>query len=100
MNRRSFLQTLAAVVVAPLVATAAPAPVADSWRLCKGDVIQIDGIYDVNPFTGQQTGYLKQFVVTEDTTDSWSVAIHPPLSDYVNRVNRTHVRPLFPVWGF
>lgn len=104
MNRRSFLQTLTAVIVAPLVmgaapaAPTAPAPVLTGYGpipLTRGDIIQIAGIYDTHPVTGRSTGYLKHFVVTEDTTDSWSVEVHPPLSPYVNRVNRMHVRPLF-----
>lgn len=69
MNRRTFLQTLTAVIVAPLVATAAPTPTPapasgyGQMPLRLGDIIQIDGIYDNNPVTGRSTGYLKQFVV-------------------------------------
>lgn len=40
----------------------------------EGDVIQIAGVYAVNPQTRQSTGFLKQFVVTA-TTDSVSNAI-------------------------
>jgi hypothetical protein len=35
-------------------------------RLNLGDVITFDGVYGVNPVSGQSTGALMQFVVTED----------------------------------
>ena len=40
----------------------------------RGDVFNIEGIYNVNPKTRRSTGVLKQFVITQDTTAAGSAA--------------------------
>lgn len=40
----------------------------------RGDVISIDGVYNVNPQTRQSTGTLKQFVITQSTVAAASAA--------------------------
>lgn len=50
--------------------------VTDGWtaaaatRLKAGDVVTLDGVYDVHPLTKKNRGYLKQFVVTADAASS------------------------------
>lgn len=62
----------------------------DGWTnsttgiLKKGDVFTIDGVFGVNPVTGQSTGKLQQFVVTADvnsgaSTGPANVPISPPI---------------------
>lgn len=46
----------------------------------KGDVIQIGGVYAVNPLTKQSTGELKQFVVTADTNSITNEIASLPIS--------------------
>lgn len=60
--------------------------VTDGWtasaalRLRKGDVIQIAGVYAVNPWTRQSTGKLRNFVVTADVSSDASGNATIPLS--------------------
>lgn len=78
MNRRGFLQSIAAAALGltlartlPGIAGDAPSlsvPVVDSATFAKGDVFTIDGVYAINPATGSDTGILQRFVVTEDVT--------------------------------
>ena len=58
--------------------TAAAAP-----RLKEGDVIQIAGVFDINPMSYQSTGRLKDFVVTADVASDGSgnatIPIYPAI---------------------
>lgn len=51
--------------------------------LKEGDVISVAGLYAVNPQTKQSTGQLKQFVCTQDMSDSGG-AITIPISPAIN----------------
>lgn len=57
----------------------------DGWTagdtLKKGDIIQLAGVYKVNPQSRQSTGSLQDFVVTADTTMTGSntIPIDPPI---------------------
>lgn len=59
--------------------------VTDSWTtgtIAAGDVITIADVYEVNPITGQNTGRLKQFVVTSTVTtvnQSATLSISPEI---------------------
>ena len=57
----------------------------DGWasgatNLKKGDVLQIAGVYSINPLTFQSTGRLQDFVVTADTSDSTAAIAALPIS--------------------
>lgn len=58
----------------------------DGWTagdtLKKGDVLQLAGVYKVNPMSRQSTGSLQDFVVTADKTMTGSdtIAIDPPIT--------------------
>lgn len=77
MDQNIVSHSTGAVVGTPLVKTTITADgaaiavdgitgsIADCYKA--GDVIQLAGVYGVNPQTKQSTGVLKQFVVTADT---------------------------------
>lgn len=49
-----------------------------------GDVFTIEGVYGVNPQTYESTGYLQEFVVMEDASDStgdMTISISPAIND-------------------
>lgn len=53
-----------------------------SGTLEKGTVFDIAGVYSVNPETGESTGQLQPFVVTEDATidqTTFDISISPPI---------------------
>ena len=95
MNRRAFLQTLAAglagAALDPERLTWKPGakthilPPAQGWTrtasglhvFTRGDIITIEGEYAVNPATGRVTKRLKQFVVTADVRSDGSLATIP-----------------------
>ena len=57
----------------------------DGWAsnattLKRGDVIQIAGVYSINPLTFASTGRLQDFVVTADTADSAGAIAALPIS--------------------
>jgi hypothetical protein len=72
-----------------LTANGATSLVTDGWtasaanRLKAGDVIQIEGVYEINLMNRQQLSYLKDFVVTSDIASDGSgnatITISPPL---------------------
>lgn len=53
---------------------------AAALRLREGDVIQFDGVYDINPLNYQSTGQLKDFVVLADVYGTSGGAATVPIS--------------------
>ncbi len=77
------------LINAASTASGATSIVTDGWtaaaanRLKEGDVIQIAGVYEINPMSYQSTGRLKDFVVTADVDSDGSgnatIPIYPAL---------------------
>lgn len=74
------------LVNTPLPASGATSVVTDGWtaavavRLKEGDVVQFDGVFDINPMSYQSTGRLKDFVVTADTSSDGAGNLTIPIS--------------------
>jgi len=64
-----------------------------------GDVIQIAGVYAVNPQTRQSTGFLKQFVVTADTNSSSNEIASLPISPAIYSTGQYQNVDALPVDG-
>lgn len=65
----------------------------------KGDVIQIGGVYSVNPQTKQSTGVLAQFVVTADTNSSSNEIASLPISPAIYLTGPYQNVTAYPVDG-
>jgi hypothetical protein len=65
----------------------------------KGDVIQIGGVYAVNPQTKQSTGQLAQFVVTADTDSDSNEIASLPISPAIYASGPKQNVDAFPVDG-
>lgn len=89
-TQNCYVHTTGALGGTPLVngttADGASSIVTDGWSnsvtgaLKAGDVIQIAGVYDLNPMTYASTGRLKDFVVTADVDTSGGGAATIPIS--------------------
>lgn len=75
--------------------------VTDGWSnsvaiLKKGDVIQIAGVYEVNPNTRESTGQLRDFVVTADTSSNGSGQATIPISPAIINTGATQTVTALP----
>ncbi|MHB1260340.1 MAG: hypothetical protein ACYC2H_01350 [Thermoplasmatota archaeon] len=105
-NRRAFLATLAAAATGSLLdperLTWVPGKVAhfdiqrplapNGWAesisglLVRGDIVTIEGVYEISPKTHEKLPFLKQFIVIEDgSIEHAAVKLHPEVFVPVGR---------------
>ena len=100
IKRRHFLRVLGAAVVAiaaapaVIASPASPITLGEPWgtSFTVGDVVTIDGVYEINPITRVETEYLRNFVVTaNEHVGDKALRLHPMPPYLVTREMATPV---------